>query len=230
MSIIYKFPQGSVEWSEARRGIPTASQFEKIITPTGKPSEQAVPYMNRLIAEILLNESMDDQLHVEWVERGKELEPHARAQFQFLENCEVELVGFVTDNDGKVGCSPDGVIKDKPEAVEIKCPAPWTQIGYLLDGPGPKYKPQVQGQLMIGDFERVHFYSYHPSMPALHLITLPDKAYQKLLRQYLADFLETLDARLDRARSLGAYAAARKYVTPLDRTAPAPEPLSIILP
>jgi hypothetical protein len=38
--ITHDVTQGSPEWLEARLGIPTASEFDKIITPTGKPSTQ----------------------------------------------------------------------------------------------------------------------------------------------------------------------------------------------
>ena len=35
--------QGTPDWFEARRGIPTASRFDMILTPkTGKPSAQRV--------------------------------------------------------------------------------------------------------------------------------------------------------------------------------------------
>jgi hypothetical protein len=205
-------------------GIPTASMFHKIVTPGGKLSEQRTKYMYRLVAERLLNESMEEQINVEWVERGKEMEPHAAAQFQFLENCELQPVGFVTDDDGLLGCSPDRLLKDKPEAVEIKCPTPWVQIGRLLDGLDNDYKPQVQGQLLVGQFERVHFYSFNDRMPAFHVITLPDKAFQKIMRQHLSDFVEELDRATDRARSLGVYQASPLFQRPLDRDAPGREP------
>ena len=230
MTIIHKCEQGSVEWYSLRLGIPTSSMFHKIITPGGKVSEQRHAYRYRLIAERLLKESMDQPLSVEWVERGKELEPHAVAHFQFLNQVELEPVGFVTTNDGKLGCSPDRLVKNKAQAVEIKCPAPWTQIGYLLDGPGADYKPQVQGQILVGGFECVHFYAFHDRMPSLLETTRPDPAYLKLLIGGLSQFCEELDRETERARSLGAYAAHPGYTTPYEETAPGQEPLTIIVP
>jgi hypothetical protein len=189
-------------------GIPTASQFHKILTPGGKPSAQARPYMYRLIAERLLQESMDDNLErIDWVQRGKVEEPNAAAQFQFTNNIELELVGFVTTEDGRFGCSPDRIVKGKQECVEIKCPLPFTQIGYLLDGPGDQYRAQVQGQLLVGDFELVHFYAWHPRMPPVHIKTVRDEPYIKILDQHLRDFADMLDAETDRAKRLGAYVA-----------------------
>jgi len=212
VSKIHRVDQGTAEWHALRIGKPTASMFHKIITPkTGKPSTQAQEYMYRLIAERLLNEEMEDGLgRIEWVERGKIEEPNAAAQMSFTHNLELEPVGFVTSDDGRLGCSPDRLIVGKNEAVEIKCPAPWTQIGRLLDGPGEDYRPQVQGQLMIGEFDKVHFYSWHRRMPPVYAITGRDERYIALLRDLLNRFLDELDAETERARRMGSFAAVMR--------------------
>ena len=44
--------QGSVEWFEARLGIPTASEFSRIVTPTGKLSASRHAYMGELLASL----------------------------------------------------------------------------------------------------------------------------------------------------------------------------------
>ena len=44
--------QGSVEWFEARLGIPTASEFSRIVTPTGKLSAARVTYMGELLGRV----------------------------------------------------------------------------------------------------------------------------------------------------------------------------------
>lgn len=212
----YPIEAGSNRWYEARLGIPTSSQFAKIITPLGKPSTQARTYMYRLIAERLLKETQDDQLgYVQWVDHGKGQEGNAAAMFEFTHERQLRPGGFVTTDDGRIGCSPDRLV-GKNEAVEIKAPAPWTQIGYLLDGPGDNYRPQVQGQLFVGEFDCVHFYSYHPQMPPFEQITLPDLAFLGMLRSALSAFCDTLDVMTERARSLGAYAVARRIDTPAD--------------
>ena len=80
------------------------------------------------------------------------------------------------------------------EAVEIKCPLPHTQIQYICEQGPDKYKPQVQGQIMIGDFSAVHFWSWHPDLPPVHIITFPDQAYIKKLRDLLDLFCAEVDA------------------------------------
>ena len=213
MSKIHRVDQGTAEWHALRIGIPTTSTFHKIITPGGKESEQARPLLYRLVAERLLNEPMDDGIgHQEWVERGKLEEPNAAAQLEFAHNLQLEPVGFVTTDDGRMGCTPDRLVTGKPEAVEIKCPAPWTQIGYLLDGPGKQYKPQVQGQLLIGGFEKVHFYSWHPRMPPVYIITYRDEKYMALMASILDAFLDELDRETERARQMGSFAAYARHI------------------
>ena len=105
-----------------------------------------------------------------------------------------------------------GVQETKPEAVEIKCPMPWTQIGYLLDGPGEHYQPQVQGHLYIGEFERVHFYSWHPRMPPVYAITTRDDAYIRTMARLLADFCDELADETERARKMGSFSAFARHV------------------
>jgi YqaJ-like viral recombinase domain len=215
---VYRVAQGSAEWYKLRAGRPTASNFHKIITPKGAPSAQAIKYMYRLIAERLLNETMDDELgFVQWIGRGKEQEPNACATFEFLNEVPLEPGGFITSNDGRIGASPDRMVKGNREGVEVKCPSPWVQIQYLLDGPGDDYRPQVQGHLLAADeFQAVHFWSWHPQMPPLHRVTLRDRGYQPLLASALDTFCDNLDRATERARALGAYAVARRMETPGD--------------
>jgi hypothetical protein len=204
--------------------------MHRVVTPGGKLSEQRKNYMYKLIAERLLKESMDPLITSEWIERGKELEPAAIAHFEFQNECETERVGFVTDDAGVAGCSPDRLIKGVNECVEVKVPSPWVLLGYHLDGLGTDHKPQVQAQLLIGQFERCHFFGFHPQMPSLHLIALPDPAYLKIMRRLLIDFCEELDYYTERARALGAYVPNPGFTTPHEEIAPGPDPLQIIIP
>jgi hypothetical protein len=205
MSKLHVVDQGTEAWWKLRRGIPTASQFHKIITPTGKPSAQARPYLYKLVAERLLNETMEDNTNTPWMEWGKQMEAEAIIKFQEKKELILERISFVTSDDGRIGCSPDCLVKGSVEAVEIKCPAPWTQMGYLLDGPGNDYRPQVQGQLLVGSWEAVHFFAYHPRMPSRYDYTQRDKAYIKLMDDLLDKFCDDLDEQTEKARALGDY-------------------------
>lgn len=222
---IVECEQGSQAWYEARIGIPTASQFHRILTPGGKPSGQALAYMYRLIAERLLNESMDDYVGtIQWMERGKLLEGDAREQFKFVNDVELRQVGFITDDAQTVGCSPDALIVGRAEALEIKCPAPWTHLQYLIEGPGDDYRTQVQGQLLVGELEAVHFYSYHPRWAAAEIITHRDERFIRILEVALKCFNEQLEERLARCKALGAFVMSRQLRTPIQTAYPEAEP------
>lgn len=214
----HRVEQGSVEWYKLRLGIPTASNFHKIITPSGAPSKQAVNYLYRLIAERLLNESQDDEIgYVKWVGHGKEQEPNAVVQFEFVNDVVLEAGGFVTSNDRRIGASPDRLFPGHKEGMEVKCPAPWTQLKYLLEGPGEDHKAQVQGHLLVADeFEAVHFYAYHPRTPPFHRVTLRDASYQGALASAVNAFCDVLDTQTERARAVGAYAVVRRVERPVD--------------
>jgi len=159
--IILDCEQGSEEWFKARLGVPSASNFHRVITPTGKLSSQLDSYVNTLASEIITGQPYST-FTSDAMLRGTELEPIARNNFSFLESVKVEEVGFCMREDIKVGCSPDGVI-DEREGLEIKCPLAHNHLEYLRQGELPaKYIAQVQGSMYVTDFEVWHFYSYHP--------------------------------------------------------------------
>ncbi len=214
---VFDCEQGSAEWFRARLGIPTASSFDKIVTPvTGKLSKSSVKYAYRLLAERLLNAPMETIEGQQWMERGKELEPLAANQYEFVNDAQLVRVGFITTDDGLIGASPDRLVKGKAVGVEIKCPAPHTHLGYLLDGHPVEYRPQVQGQLFVAELDRVDFYSYHPRMPPCAISTPRDEPYIKLLIEALNEFNERLFSMLERAKTLGAFQAYEEAATPTE--------------
>ncbi len=54
MQIIRNIEQGSDEWLKLRLGVATASNFDKIITTTGKESESLKKYALQLATELML--------------------------------------------------------------------------------------------------------------------------------------------------------------------------------
>ena len=58
---IINVEQRTPEWFAARLGVPSASNFERVITPGGKRSTQVEAYMNRLVADILTGVSEQHQ-------------------------------------------------------------------------------------------------------------------------------------------------------------------------
>lgn len=197
--------QYSPEWWSARRGIPTASNFSRILTPkTLKPSTSATGYIAELVADMVSQNPpffTERQGHTEAMRNGANMEPEARRFFTLETGYTVRQVGFITTDDGRFGASPDGlVIGDGGEVVgglELKCPEPKTQAEYLMDGGLPgEYRPQVQGGLLVSDLPRWWFMSYALPLRPLLIVVEPDE-YGKALRAALDEFDGRYRAALD---------------------------------
>lgn len=219
MPKIHDVEQGSGDWFALRIGIPTASNFHKIVTPTGKFSKQSRGYAFYLLAEKLLNQSLESLSNLEWIARGKELEPQAVKMYEFQYDVATRPVGFVTTDDGRMGATPDRLLIGRAAALEVKCPAPQTHVAYMIDGFGADYIPQAQGQLYVGELEFVDRYSFHPQMPPVLHRTPRDEPYIRTLAAALDEFCNMLAEMIEHARSLGHYGERERLTTELDRYA-----------
>jgi hypothetical protein len=187
--------QGSEQWLAARTGKLTASNASKVVTAGGKLSTQRSAYIDELISDCFCPGQNAWQGNAN-TDRGTAMEPLARAAFTEATGLEVEEVGFVTREDGVIGCSPDGLISaggEYVEGLEIKCPLPKTHLRYLLDGKLPdSYKPQVHFSIMVTGLPW-HFWSYCPGMKPLHLYVEPDD-YTAKLEEMVEDFVADYSA------------------------------------
>lgn len=201
--IFHPVAQRSEEWHALRLGIPTASDFKKIVTPTGKLSSQHIDYLHVLLAEWFTGH-VAENFKSEWMQRGVDQEDGAIAAYEFLVSRETQPGGFFTTHDGLVGASPDRLDGDK-YIVEIKCPLAPTHMGYLLNGLEGDHKPQMQGQLWVCERESITAVSYHPEMPPATAIYKRDEQYIKLLSAALRIFTDTmLELRTKLTREYGA--------------------------
>lgn len=205
--------QGTEAWRAARLGRPTSSMFHKIITPkTMQLSASARGYAFQLVAERILKRPPEDTISdLQWLERGRELEPSAVSLYEFEHEVTTVPGGFITTDDEAVGCSPDRLLPDQRGGLEVKCPKPENHLAYLVDGFGESYIPQVMGQLWIAELDWVDRISYHPELPPVRQRTFRDEAFIGKLRQAVADFLDLTDeieAKV-RARGIDALEMAR---------------------
>ncbi len=186
--------QGTAEWLELRAGIPTSSEFDRILTPkTGKPSSQAEGYMFRLIAERLMGHPVIEFMS-RWMDRGSEMEAEAVTYYEFQRDVTTQKIGFLTNDSGTVGSSPDRFVNDEG-LLEIKVPKESTHVGYLLKHHvDAEYWPQVQGQLWISERQWVDILSYHPEMPPALIRVERDEAFIKMLSAAVTTFSEVLEA------------------------------------
>ena len=200
--------QGSEAWHAARTGKLTASNASKVITAGGKLSTQRGSYMDELISDCFCPGQNAWQGNAN-TDRGTAMEPLARAAFESRFSLEVEEVGFVTREDGVIGCSPDGLISrggNHVQGLEIKCPLPKTHLRYLLEGGLPDaYKPQVHFSMMVTGLPW-HFFSYCPGMRPHHLFVEPD-AYTAKLQAMVEEFVSEYSAMWTLAKEFREVAA-----------------------
>jgi hypothetical protein len=199
--ILHDCQQGSERWHRLRLGIPTASCFSKIVTPGGKLSKQSDGYRHRLLAEWLYGAPLEDPestYRSEWMQRGNDLEESAVHAYEFQTGNVTEKVGFVTNDEINLGCSPDRLVGETG-LLEIKVPAPPTHVGYMLTGSiEQEYTPQLQGQLLLTGRKWVDVTSYCPPFPLVIIRVERDSPYQTLLAEALEQFVRELLAARDR--------------------------------
>lgn len=192
--------QGSAEWFAAKCGIPSASNFDKIITTTGTPSKQAQKYMYQLAAERVTG-ICEESYSSAAMERGKEVEAEARALYEMLNDVKIEQVGVCYPNEKKLcAASPDGLIGEDG-LIEIKCPLAYASVGYILEGTLPTdYFQQVQGQLAVTGRKWIDFLSYYPGLRPMIIRVNRDEKFIKALEEALLKFSTDLEEITKRIR------------------------------
>lgn len=198
---ILTFEQRSPEWYAARRGVPTASEFGNIITPKkGEYAAAADTYINQLIDELMRPDAGQAFTGNRHTDRGELLEDDARELYAFEHELAPQQVGFILNDAGTLGCSPDSLIGEDG-GLEIKCPDGPTHVKWVRAGGIPdEHKPQVHGSLIITGRTWWDFLSYCPGYEPLLVRITPD------------GFTEKLQGHLD--RFLHEYHAARAQFLP----------------
>jgi hypothetical protein len=185
------FHRDVAQYSEAydrlKLGIPTSSHFHKIITPQGKPSKQWREYACVLIAERILQRKIEFY-NSPAMERGLIVEAEAVDWYEFDQDVSVQRVGFITDDDRTVGCSPDRLVGDDG-LLEIKAPLPHTQVEYWISGTvSERFRPQLQGQLYVSQRSWVDIVCWHDVLPKLVMRVEPDEKFVRALDRELQIF------------------------------------------
>jgi hypothetical protein len=197
----YRFDlvQGSDDWLQARLGIPTASEFDRILTPAKlQLATAATKYMCVKLAEWMYGAPLEAFVSP-WMERGKDLEAEAIRYYEMERDVETQPIGLVLTDDGNAGASPDRLVGDEREErlglLEMKCPALETHVGYMLNPQSllDEYRLQVQGQLWVcAGRGWCDLMSYYPGFPAVLVRALPDERVQAALSQHIPAFVQTM--------------------------------------
>lgn len=204
--ICHDVTQGSDAWFKLRAGRPTSSEFSSLITGEGKPSTSLKKYANKLAAEKYLDsigsKISDGFQGNKYTDRGIELEPMARADYEMENQVSVVGVGFVSDDLIRYGSSTDGMVGDDG-LVEFKNLIATTFFEALVywkryGKTEPKYKPQCQGELMITERKWVDLVLYNPDYPdPITERMYPDLEYQATLKNQLIACIVERDRLLE---------------------------------
>lgn len=202
---IHDVEQRSPEWYALRAGMPTASEFSKIVTSKGEPSKSAAGYALTLAAELFAGKTVDAWEGNSWTERGREMETRALELYEFTRDMDIVPVGFVTDDKGKMGCSPDG-FAGEDGMVEVKCLKAENHIKAILyfqkhTKCPTDYVQQTQGQMMICERKWVDLIFYHPELPMLVIRQEVDRDLQFALMAGIPPLLAERDRVLAALRS-----------------------------
>ena len=136
-------------------------------------------YAYELAAEGFVGDMVDPWLGNIHTEHGIEVEAFALDCYEMHESVEVEQVGFVTDDAGTYGCSPDGLV-NADGMVEIKGLLGKNHIRTIMEyeetGVCPEiFNLQIQGQLFVCERKWCDLILCHDLLPMKTIRVFPDK-------------------------------------------------------
>lgn len=215
------YDQGSERWLQARCGLLTASEFDRIITPTLKIAANAKEraHLWELAAQ-RISGYVEPQYISDAMLRGLEDEDKARQEYS-KHYAEVQVCGFVTNDKWgfTLGCSPDGLVGDDG-LIEVKSRGQRFQVQticeYFEDGTTPDdFTLQVQGQLLITERKWCDLISYSGGLPMVTMRVEPDPVVQEAILDAAAKF----ESRINEVvATWHAALASKTRLIPTERT------------
>lgn len=211
--------QGSDEWFAIRCGVLTASEMNKIITPTLKvaDNDDTRSHVFELLAQ-RINKYVEPSYVSDDMMRGHEEEVLARIAYS-EKYAPVEDVGFVTnDKFGFIlGCSPDGFVGDDG-LIECKSRKQKYQLETILSKGMPSNKKincmlQIQTALLVTERKWCDFISYHGGMPMVTYRILPDFEMQEAIVRAATAFEDKIKEKLAEYNSIMADSSMRLIPT-----------------
>lgn len=175
--------QGTQQWIDIRKGLLTASEMGRIITPKLKPADnektRAHVYeiaAQRISGRVEVGYLGDDML------RGHEDEIDARDLYR-QHYGEVDDVGFITNDRWgfKIGYSPDGLVTDDG-LIEIKSRRQGLQVKTISEGAVPdEHAIQVQTGLLVSERAWCDYISFSAGLPMDVQTVAPDPEIQEAI-------------------------------------------------
>ena len=187
--IIIDCIQGDEVWKKARLRIPTASNFGKILTATGKVSDTRTAYMKELACEAVSGRS-EDTFQSYRMKQGTTNEVESRRVYAMNhEDLNVYQVGFVYKDERRMtGGSPDALV-DSDGGFETKDAKFTIQYDRLNERKiVTSHIPQVQGCIWICEREWFDWQSYCSGLPVLCIRIYRDEVYISRLEEEIEKF------------------------------------------
>lgn len=158
--------QGTPEWLAARAGSLGASQVADALARTKSGWGASRSNVRGQLVRERLTGLPTETFCSAAMQRGKDLEPQARAAYVFMQDCEVVEVGIIKHPKIEGShCSPDGLCGEEG-MVEIKCCGDARHME-ILDGSEPedRYIKQCLWQLACTGRKWVDLVYYNPDWP-----------------------------------------------------------------
>ncbi len=213
--IIHDLKQQTPAWFDLRAGMITASRFKNLITATTlKPAASARTLENQIVAETVLRGKCQDFVGNSHTERGNILEPAARSELSYLLDKSIQEVGFVTNDQKTLGCSPDGLIGEHA-GCEFKCPTATNHIAHILNPEKfyAQHRAQVQGCMAITERSRWYLMSYCEGLTPLVIGVDAEPDYQKALMEQAHISLQNIQKKLKIIESFSTFVDLSKEIT-----------------
>lgn len=205
------------QWSAIRLGKVTASEVKRFVQLDGTLRKGDMPrtYLCEKLFERWTGRKKPGGFLSIAVSNGVIIEQKAAAFAALEYGLEIQNVGFLSNDDGTAGISPDGLVgfgkiyTDRPTTLknapsgasgfETKSPELATHIGWLLDDELPQeHLCQVQASMFFTGCQSWHFLSYPlasylDGFPPIHLVIERDEAWQANFAESLDKFMSKFD-------------------------------------
>ncbi|MCW2763356.1 MAG: YqaJ-like viral recombinase [Marmoricola sp.] len=194
-----EYEQGSLQWLAARCGLLTASEMDRIVTPTLKVASNDKERAH--VAEIAaqrITQYVEPHYIGDEMLRGHEDEVRARLAYEKKYE-PVKQVGFVTNSRWgfTIGVSPDGLVGDDG-MIECKSRRQKFQIQTIADRAMPAdFVIQVQTAMLVTERKWCDFISYSGGLPMVTIRVEPDPIVQDAIVEAAAKFEERVVAKID---------------------------------
>ena len=188
----HNIKQRSDEWHSLRLGIITASEMNKVLTPTLKTAnnKETRSHFYDLAAQRITQYTEDHYVSYQ-MEQGMLLESDARIAYDH-HHAPVKECGFVTNDElgFTIGFSPDGLVGDDG-FIETKCRMAKFQVQTILehmneqepDTPIPgEFMLQCQTGLFVTQRKWCDFNSFSNGLNMATIRVFPDVEYQSAIK------------------------------------------------